>query len=112
MANLRGGVTPDRRGEATRLSSQHIHVWANTWTRMVTVDLSKDGRVSITVTDDKVRRGHDRTILDVELPCNEGEDKDSFTPMFKYKDVELTPAILAEMLGRPEPIPVPLLGET
>jgi hypothetical protein len=111
MANLRGGVTPDRRGEATRLSSQNIHVWANTWTRMVKVDLSKDGRVSITVTDDKSYRGHDRTILDVELPCNEGEDKDSFTPVFQYKGVELTPAILAEMLGIPE-APVPLLGET
>lgn len=112
MANLRGGVESDRRGEATRLSSKHIHVWANTWTRMVTVDLSKDGRVSITVTDDKgVGCGHDRTILDVELPCNEGEDQDSFTSIIKYKGVELTPAILSEMLGRPE-APVPLLGET
>ena len=106
MANLRGGVTPDRRGEATRLSSQHIHVWANTWTRMVKVDLSKDGRTSIRVED------NDRTILTFDLPCNEGEDQDSFTPVFKYKGIELTPAILAELLGRPEPIPVPLLGET
>ena len=113
MANLRGGVTPDRRGEATRLSSQNIHVWANTWTRTVTVDLSKDGRVSITVTDDKSYRGHDRTILDVELPCNEGEDKDSFAPVIHLKGIDLTPAIIAELLGRPEePVPVPLLGET
>ncbi len=104
MANLRGGVTPDRRGEATRLSSQYISVWANTWTRMVTVDLSKDGRTSIEVRDG------DRTILDVELPCNEGADQDSFTPIFKYRGVELTPAILAQMLGRPE-APLPLLEE-
>ena len=105
MANLRGGVTPDRRGDATRLSSRNIRVWANTWTRMVTVDLSKDGRASIQVRD------NDRTVLDVELPCNEGEDRDSFTPIFKYRGVELTPAILAQMLGRPE-APLPLLGET
>ncbi len=104
MANLRGGVTPDRRGEATRLSSRNIRVWANTWTRMVTVDLSKDGRASIEVRDG------DRTILDVELPCNEGKDLDSFTPVFKYRSVELTPAILAQMLGRPE-APLPLLEE-
>jgi hypothetical protein len=110
MANLRGGVTPDRRGEATRLSSQNISVWANTWTRRVEVGLSKDGRVSITVTDDKSYRGHDRTILAVELPCNEGEDKDSFTPIFKYRGIELTPAILAQMLGKPE-APLPLLEE-
>jgi hypothetical protein len=79
---------------------------------MVTVDLSKDGRVSITVTDDKSNRGHDRTILDVELPCNEGEDKDSFAPVIHLKGIDLTPAIIAELLGRPEPIPLPLLGET
>jgi len=105
MANLRGGVSPDRRGDATRLSSQHIHVWANTWNRMVKVDLSKDGRTSIRVDDGN------RTVLDVELPCNEGEDQDSTMPVFKYRSVELTPAILAEMLGRPE-APVPLLEET
>jgi hypothetical protein len=105
MANLRGGVSPDRRGEATRLSSQHIHVWANTWTRMVTVDLSKDGRASIHVDDGN------RTVLDVELPCNEGEDQDSFAPVIHLKGIDLTPAIIAELLGRPEPIPVPLLEE-
>jgi hypothetical protein len=104
MANLRGGVSPDRRGEATRLSSQNISVWANTWTRRIDVDLSKDGRTSIQVTDGN------RTILDVELPCNEGKDLDSFTPVFKYRGIELTPAILAQLLGRPE-APVPLLEE-
>ena len=106
MANLRGGVSPDRRGEATRLSSKHIHVWANTWTRMVTVDLSKDGRASIRVED------NERTILTVDLPCNEGEGQDSFAPVIHLKGIDLTPAIIAELLGRPEPIPVPLLGET
>ncbi len=104
MANLRGGVSPDRRGDATRLSSQHIHVWANTWTREVKVDLSKDGRTSIVVEDGN------RTILEFELPCNEGEDQNSFTPIFKYRGVELTPAILAQILGRPE-APLPLLEE-
>jgi hypothetical protein len=107
MANLRGGVTPDRRGEATRLSSKHIHVWANTWTRTVTVDLGKDGRASITVMD-----GH-KTVLEVELPDNEGENVDSLAPVIHLKSIDLTPAIIAELLGRPEePIPVPLLGET
>ena len=107
MANLRGGVTPDRRGEATRLSSQHIHVWANTWTRVVGVDLGKDGRASITVTDGN------KTVLEVELPDNEGENADSFAPVIRLKGIDLTPAIIAELLGRPEePVPVPLLGET
>jgi len=106
MANLRGGVTPDRRGEATRLSSQHIHVWANTWARMVTVDLSKDGRASISVTDGQKR------VLEVELPDNEGENVDSFAPVIHLKGIDLTPAIIAELLGRPEPVPVPLLEET
>jgi len=106
MANLRGGVTPDRRGEATRLSSQHIHVWANTWTRTVTVDLGKDGRTSIAVTDGN------KTVLEVELSCNEGKEIDSFAPVIHLKGIDLTPAIISELLGRPEPIPVPLLGET
>jgi hypothetical protein len=106
MANLRGGVTPDRRGEATRLSSKHIHVWANTWTRMISVDLGKDGRTSITVTDGN------ETVLEVELPDNEGKDIDSFAPVIHLKGIDLTPAIIAELLGRPEPVPVPLLGET
>lgn len=106
MANLRGGVTPDRRGEATRLSSQHIHVWANTWTRTVTVDLSKNGRTSITVTDGN------KTVLEVRLPDNEGKEIDSFAPEIHLKGIDLTPAIIAELLGRPEPIPMPLLGET
>jgi hypothetical protein len=105
MANLRGGVSPDRRGDATRLSSRNIHVWSNTWNRMVKVDLSKDGCTYISVEDGN------RTILEVSLPCNEGEDQDSFTPIFKYRGVELTPAILAQMLGRPE-APLPLLEET
>jgi len=106
MANLRGGVSPDRRGEATRLSNQQIHVWANTWTRTVTVDLSKDGRTSIAVTD-----GH-KKVLEVELPDNEGENADNFAPVIHLKGIDLTPAIIAELLGRPEPVPVPLLGET
>ena len=103
MANLRGGVSPDRRGEATRPSNQQIHVWANTWTRTATVDLSKDGRTSIAVTD-----GH-KTVLEVELPDNEGENADSFAPVIHLKGIDLTPAIITELLGRPEePVPVPL----
>jgi len=110
MANLRGGVSPDRRGEATRLSSQHIHVWANTWTRTVTVDLSKDGRASIVVTDAEGLRSA-KVVLEVELPDNEGKEIDSFAPVIHLKGIDLTPAIIAELLGRPE-APVPLLGET
>ena len=110
MANLRGGVSPDRRGEATRLSSQHIHVWANTWTRTVTVDLSKDGRASIVVTDAEGLRSA-KVVLEVELPDNEGKEIDSFAPVIHLKGIDLTPAIIAELLGRPE-APVPLLEET
>ena len=106
MANLRGGVSPDRRGEATRLSSQYISVWANTWTRRVSVGLSKDGQASITVTDGN------KTVLEVKLPDNEGKEIDSFAPEIHLKGIDLTPAIIAELQGRPEPIPVPLLGET
>ena len=49
----------------------------------------------------------------MKLPDNEGENVDSFAPVIHLKGIDLTPVIIAELLGRPEePVPVPLLGET
>jgi hypothetical protein len=96
MANLRGGVESDRRVSqpATRLADRRIFVWANTWHRMVRVDLERDGRVSIMVDDDG------ENILRVELPANEGDHKDSFAPRIRYRGVDVMPAILAQILGK------------
>lgn len=62
------------RKSATRLASSHVRVWANTWTRRVEVDLGKDGRLSVVVVDGG------RKVVDVELPCVQGEHVDAFTP--------------------------------
>lgn len=84
MANLRAGITPYGKSgvkkSATRLASRSIHTWANTWTRRVEVDLDANGRVSVVVRDGS---GSGRVVVDVELPANEGGEKDAFTPVVK-----------------------------
>lgn len=91
MANLRGGVQGNR-GEATRLASATINVWANTWNRRVDIDLSKDGNLSITVRDDE------GDILEVRLPDNEGKQKNSYVPKIKYKGRDLAPELIASKI--------------
>lgn len=68
------------RASATRLASSHIHVWANTWTRRVEVDLDKDGRLSVVVKDG------DRLVVDVELPSEVGQFANAFPPTVKTVD--------------------------
>jgi len=80
IANLRGGIRPYMSTGAkkltTRLASEEIEVFADTWTRHVKVNLSKDGRLSITVKDGSYN--NNKTIVDVELPSN-----DEFTPIIR-----------------------------
>lgn len=94
MANLRGGVQGDR-GAATRLGSEHMHVWADTWRRQVDVFLFKNDALRISVSDKEKR------IFDVHLPNNQGPDKNSFEPRIYFKGKSLDPVLVAQFLGKP-----------
>ena len=99
MANLRGGVTSDRRGgsTATRLATNRIKVWCNTWKRYVTVELYRDGLCEIRVEDDW--RRNCKVLLSVSLPANEGEWKGEFTPTIIFKGRDLKPEMVAAELS-------------
>ena len=62
----------------TRLASEEIEVFADTWTRHVQVNLSKEGRLSITVKDGSYNSN--KLIIDVELPSMENPP---FTPVVR-----------------------------
>lgn len=50
------------------------------------ITTSSDGRTSIVVFDDALYK----RLVDIELPCREGEYKDAFKPMVRvHKDVEV-----------------------
>lgn len=100
MANLRGGVESDRRNgsTATRLATGRIHAWVNTWTRTVSVHLDKNGRTSITVSDDDKHV----TEMVIELPANEGE-QEAFVPKISYRGTDLTTELTAIRLAKPIP---------
>lgn len=70
MANLRGGIRPYMSTGAkkltTRLASEQLEVFADTWTRHVQVNLSKDGRLNITVKDGSYN--NNKLIADIHLP--------------------------------------------
>jgi len=93
MANLRAGILRTGRPQITRLESRRIHVWANTWNREVHATLDKDGRLDIRVND------REEAILDVCLPANEGEDKDTFTPGIKMSP-EMERGMLESLLTK------------
>lgn len=82
MANLRGGIRPHMstgpKNLTTRLASEQLEVFADTWTRHVQVNLSKDGRLSITVKDGSYN--NPKMIVDVELPSIEDPP---FTPIVR-----------------------------
>lgn len=84
LANLRAGITPTGRTgvkkTVTRLASEHIHVWANTWVRRVEIDLDEHGRLSVVVRDG---HGSGAVVVDVELPAHKGEYEGAFTPTVK-----------------------------
>ena len=89
MANLRAGIRPYMSTGAkkltTRLASEEIEVFADTWTRHVHVSLSKCGRLSITVKDGSYN--NNKTIVDVELPSIESPP---FKPTIRIKsDIEM-----------------------
>jgi hypothetical protein len=99
MANLRGGVTSDRRegSTASRLATNRIQVWANTWKRYIIVELYRDGLCNIKVEDDWQK--NPKLILSVSLPANEGEWKDEFTPTIIFKGRDLKPEMVAAELS-------------
>jgi len=79
VANLRAGITPYGKDgvmkkSVTRLASENVHVWANTWNRRVEVKLYKNGRLTVSVLDEGC------TVVSVELPDNEGSNIGAFTP--------------------------------
>ena len=85
IANLRGGIIPymstGRKKEVTRLASEVIEVYADTWSRHVRIHLSKDGRLSVTVKDGSYHSN--KMIVDVELPCIENPP---FNPIVRIQE--------------------------
>ena len=103
MANLRAGVIPymstGAKKHITRLASESIYIHANTWLREVTATMDKDGRLSISV---KSNSSNPDTIINVELPANQGQKKDAFVPgisMSPEMEKEVFNALLIKYFG-------------
>ena len=102
MANLRGGIKSDRRVSSivTRLASKRIEVWANTWTRFITVVLYSTGDCEIEVVDNWGYYPKMTKTLFIYLPSNEREALKNINPIFIYKNRDLTPEVIAAELAK------------